>query len=160
MASLHQELRSIFDSQITAATQLLELLKKEHDAVADQNADDIEQLLNAKQAQIECLETLTTKQDRLLVEAGFNPSRSTTEKFLIQHDTGGSFELINLWHRLSDVVMQCRDQNQRNGRLVTLRRRKTEQALNILRGQSPDSQSYGPDGTAVSGTASRPLTTV
>ena len=53
---------------LTAATQLLELLKKEHDAVSDQNAADIDQLLNAKQSLIECLETLTMKHNGLLAD--------------------------------------------------------------------------------------------
>lgn len=152
---IRTELHHILMREAETAERLLQVLRAEHDAVANGDADKLETLLAEKQPLIQQLEQCWRRHSALLVDAGVALDR--IEQGLLQLSNGEALGAV--WIRLRDAIASCREQNQRNGRLVAFRRRKTEQALSILLGGASGNESYGPDGNATSSAAaSRPLT--
>jgi flagellar biosynthesis/type III secretory pathway chaperone len=51
--------------------------------------------------------------------------------------------LATRWRRLVAIIERCRDDNQRNGMIVSLQSRRVTQTLNVLRTGRPDELTYG-----------------
>lgn len=159
-STLMDELNRVLQSEVATAARLLAILQTEQQALADSDAEALEKLLGQKQPLLQLLDLATHEHKSLLTRAGLASDARDIEGFLTAVDRGGS-GVASTWQQLRNTVQQCRDQNQRNGRLAVFQRRKTEQALNILLGSAPNNESYGPDGTSTSSaSSSRPLTSV
>jgi flagella synthesis protein FlgN len=157
---LVDELKRVLQGEVTTAGRLLAILQTEQQALADSDAEVLEKILADKQPLIQQLDMATHEHKALLTRAGLVADARDIEGFLttLDHSRLG---VASTWKQLHDIVRQCRDQNQRNGRLAVFQRHKTEQALHILLGASPNNESYGPDGASTSSAASsRPLTSV
>ncbi len=160
-ATVIHELHRVLQSEVDAAARLLAILQTEQQALADSNAELLEQALADKQPLIQQMELATHRHESLLTQAGLSAGDRDIEGFLSAIDRRGGSRLVLSWQQLRDTVHQCREQNLRNGRLAVFQRRKTEQALNILLGSAPNNESYGPDGAStLSAASSRPLTSV
>jgi flagella synthesis protein FlgN len=58
---------------------------------------------------------------------------------------------------LRGLLERCAERNRLNGRIIELSRRRVQQALALLRGQSAGGELYGPAGTASASSGARPL---
>ncbi len=134
------ELNRVLAQEIQAAGHLLRLLEDEHAALRGDDPDRLLEAVAAKERCAQSLERLTRRHRALLAGRAADT---------VPEDALGE--------ELQRLAEACRRQNAANGRLVEARRRHAEQALAILRGQSPGTAGYDPRGRPLMPTASRDL---
>jgi flagella synthesis protein FlgN len=85
---------------------------------------------------------------------GFGDGRDAFERLLHACDPGG--DLSHRWQALRDVLLRCKDLNDRNGAVVTAKLRRVEALLVTLRGGDTGPRVYGAGGQP--GAAARSVT--
>lgn len=136
MTITSNDLFAHLDQQIDVMARVLASLNAEREALIGRDADALENALAEKN---ECLrraaELERERQCMPSIDAGI--------------DLGGR------WDELIDLTRQCRAQNLHNGALIRGQRRRVEDTLQWLRGDSDAARVYGPDGERRSGMQSR-----
>lgn len=69
-------------------------------------------------------------------------------------------ECLQCWQNIADLSQKCRSLNERNGASIDLLSRHTQRALQVLRGKSQLTSTYGPDGSTRSELFSHTLISV
>ncbi len=155
---LLEDLDDVLQQEAQAAHQLLAALRKEREALGSRDLDATGETAREKEELITLLESLAAQQNQLLARAGVDPGTRDLESAL---KSAGLGALLERWRALLDVLAQCRHQNLINGGVIEISRRFAQQVLDGLRGASPDSRLYGPDGDAKGESGSGgPLATV
>lgn len=130
-------------NQLSAETKLAKVMAKvlddERDALANSDSAQIDQTNQQKRASLADLEAHARKRLQLVTDMGYRKGIGTVRLFLSQKDP--SQALLQSWDSLHRQLQLCSDKNQINGRIINLSQRKTEMALNVLRGQLPQSNS-------------------
>lgn len=130
-------------NQVSAETQLAKVMAKvlddERNALANSDSMKIDQAGQEKRALLGDLEVHARKRLELVTQLGYRKESGTVRHFLSQKDP--SQTLLQSWDSLHRQLQLCQDKNQINGRIISLSQRKTEMALNVLRGQLPQSNS-------------------
>ena len=85
---------------------------------------------------------------------GFGDGRDAFERLLDACDPGG--DLSRRWQSSRDVLLRCKESNDRNGAVVTAKLRRVEALLVTLRGGEAGPRVYGAGGQP--GTAARSVT--
>lgn len=118
------------DPQITAAEDLLVILKREHKALLAGDLAGIEAIVPEKRAATARLEALA--------HATASPANPP---------------------RLRELAIACRKQNEINGGMVAIGLQHTQRLLSLLRGQSPEEDLYTRSGqtSMAPGSLHRPL---
>ncbi len=138
-----------------AASGLLELLQREHQALVDDALDDFITLSEEKRARIAELETFDRHRARLLGDAGLSDDEAGMTDFLSRCPSDSAAQH---WQAFLELLYRCQDQNEINGRMIHARRRQVEEALAILRGQLGTSElAYDPQGRPTTPAASKPI---
>ncbi len=127
------ELINQMSAETKLAKSMVALLDKERDALADSNSQLINQLAVEKRNMLAELENLAKKRLQLVAQMGYRKNAGSVQKFLAQQDP--SQALAKSWESLHEYLQICADKNLVNGRIISLSQRKTEVALNVLRGQ-------------------------
>ena len=132
-----QRLGAVLGEQIRCAQAMLETLAQENHALTagDQNA--LSAASDAKAKLVDALEQLEVERRELAQLDGTSNAAD--------------------WQRLRDLIAQCKEQNQRNGTLLTARAENVRVALKTLRGSEPDI--YGASGRTPSRVDARTLGT-
>lgn len=144
----HQHaISTLLQQEIVITSTLLKILQQEQEALLGNNALAIEQTLAHKQQPIADLEKISTQREVHLRNNDYPANHAGMQRYIHDHDPLGHLELDALWQQLSTLGMQCLQQNQINGSIITTKRLSTQVALNILRGSGPEnSASYTPAG--------------
>ncbi|MBU2477690.1 MAG: flagellar protein FlgN, partial [Gammaproteobacteria bacterium] len=96
------------------------------------------------------------RMQRLLQSAGFGTARTDVEACISWCDTNG--RLKKGWRLLLERIQLAQQKNRVNGATLEATRSHAQQALALLRGQSPESPLYNPTGnTGVNHLAGRSL---
>ena len=132
-----QRLSAVLGEQLRCAEAMLETLTSERQALAagDQNA--LAAATDAKAKLVDALEKLESERREL---AQPDDASSAAE-----------------WQPLRDLLARCKEQNQRNGTLLTARAESVRSALKTLRGSEPEL--YGASGRTPSRVDARTLGT-
>ena len=130
-------LNAVLGEQIRCAEAMLETLTRESAALADGDHDALELATAAKTNLVDTHETLESQRRQIAP----------------QDDASGGGE----WQRLKELIVRCKEQNQRNGTLLKARAENIRGALRALRGSEPEL--YGASGRTPSQTDARPLGT-
>lgn len=138
------------------ARQLLSCLQEEKSALGAE-AEAILALTTRKEGLLEALEHSHEQRAALLIAHDCTPDSAGMNALIAQHDVDD--KLARQWQAVLDVVAQCREHNQVNGRLVELNRQVVRQALSILHGQGPAgaTSGYGASGESLEQPLSRTL---
>lgn len=113
-----QRLSAVVGEQLRCAEAMLDALTRENQALADGDSGALGAATEAKAKLVDALEKLESERRELAP----------------QNDAPGVPE----WHRLREVIAQCKEQNQRNGLLLKARAENVRIALKTLRGSEPD----------------------
>lgn len=122
----------VTEEHLTRTRALLNILQREHAALLAGDLEQIEAIVQAKQAAIAQLEALTRE---------------------VAHAMSGGEQR----HQLEALAIECRRQNEINGGMVEASLRHTQRMLSILRGQNLENDLYSRAGNALPGNHARPL---
>ncbi len=126
--------------------QLMRTLETENTALADNNLDGIIQAANDKNRLFEFLEDLEKERHALLLAAGLDFDSNGIMAYLERDSSRTGNETAATWQQIETLTHQCRKQNQINGIILEKNRRRTEKALAILKGQTPQATTYTASG--------------
>ena len=145
-------IRHLLNSQLAAATALRDVLAREYDILRQPTPDGLDTLLPEKQAALNAL----ANADQDLREAlGDQADTADIEQAMTRLDASGA--LVRSWRQLAEVLRECETRNQTNGSLVELSRQHVELALNVLRGETPATSTYGSNGQTQRAARSRSI---
>jgi len=135
MDTVRRDVGAILVEQIRCADAMRAALTREHAALVGGSPDELEAASTAKAQLVEALEVLEARRRECSAESHSDPK----------------------WQQLRDLIVECKEQNLRNGALLKARADNVRGALNALRGAGPDL--YSPRGRTPAQTVPRPLGT-
>lgn len=129
---------------------LQETLQAEYQALSDNDRQGIELAARDKSRLTALLDDLEQERVTLLREAGLDLDRSGVMAYLERHQNSSSDPVTRLWQEIEQLSRDCEQQNRINGIIIEHNRKRTETALNILHGQSGNTELYSSSGNTVS----------
>jgi flagella synthesis protein FlgN len=139
----------VLTKQVTAqsnfAQQLLENMASEHVALLAADADSLDIVIDEKQALLKQLEAGLAAITQSISKHGFAADFSGFDALLQQLPE--NTPLHRQWERLQELADECKQQNEVNGSIVSLKQRHIRQALDILKGAPPSKNTYDKQGT-------------
>lgn len=145
------------------ALQLHQELNRETVALKENlQAELISAIAANKKQLVMQLEQFSTHITQVLADAELpNNQESITEYFRLAKIAGMSTDQsIGNWTQLMLVCSECRDINEQNGTIIDLLSRHTRRALDILKGKTETTNTYGANGAIQSGQYSHHLISV
>lgn len=139
------ELHELLHAEYECAEQLNALLSAEADALITRDVDTLERLVTGKQNLVQEFGRLENRMQQLLQSAGFGAQRADIEACFNWCDDKG--RLMKGWKLLLDRIQCAQHLNRINGATLESTRSHAQQALAVLRGQSPESPLYNPSGS-------------
>ena len=125
-------LLSLINGDIEAASNLLQLIDDEYQALQARDLDQLQKLLDSKLPLLHQLEQNGRIRTQALQQAGV----SADSKGLAQiAQATGNTALTARAEELAALLERCQEANQRNGRIIRSGQASTERTLDILRGQ-------------------------
>lgn len=150
------ELNELLRAEYDCAGRLAALLADEAAALNGRDIDAVEALVESKQVLMQEFEALEARRHALLGRAGFGGPQPDIDGCLAWCD--GSGRLARGWRALLERIRDCQHRNRCNGAILESSRRHAQQALALLRGQSPQPGLYTPHGeSTAAGTLGRSL---
>lgn len=150
-----EELNELLRAEYDCAGRLGTLLGIEAEALHGRDIDAIEDIAGRKQALMQSFETLEARRQTLLECAGFGGTQPDVDGCIAWCDSSG--QLARGWRLLLERIRRCQHQNRCNGAILESSRRHAQQALGLLRGQTPQPDLYTPTGSTVTDTLGRSL---
>ncbi len=152
-------LDDVLDRQIDVARKLAALLESERSALTGQSPDAVAEIAACKVQLLEAFERL--EQERIAAEpAAASPTASqasreaSREASRLANDTSITRAASHRWKSLMSLMAACRQANETNGLIVSLRQGQIRQLMDIVRGVP--ALTYGPTGQTFA-SALRPL---
>ena len=142
---------NLLNGGLQMALRLLDLLINESDTLRERKDPNLLMTIAAnKQDVVMQLETFTRQLGQVLATEKLNPSHAGIFDYLDRARTAGfeTEKARDAWVNITAVSKKCRTLNEQNGASMELLIRNTQRALQILRGKSQLTSTYGPDGAA------------
>lgn len=134
----------LLEQELAVSKQLKKLLIAEQKAITDRDIPAFEEIIDKKRIVLERLAPYEQARIFLLESDGIEHGPESMDGFIKKCGDDGS--LSELWKRLSVIATDCRDHNRQNHQLVELFSAHTRKALCVLRGETMETNVYGPDG--------------
>ncbi len=125
-------LLQLIEEDIAPATQLLELLRVESNALFGRDMHLLENILAKKQSLVVQLEQRGRKRSEVLVSMGFSPDREGLKKLAESVPQGA--HLLQRSDLLSSLLVDCQNVNDLNGRSISHQQNTTATQIRILMG--------------------------
>jgi flagella synthesis protein FlgN len=145
----------LFNQDIGTASQLLELIDAEFQALTDRDLPLLETILANKQPLLAVLSQHGGERNKLLTSLKLSPDQAGLNAIAEQSSVGG--ELLERGAELSALLERCQAANIRNGRLIRVNQASVGGMLGILRGNSDTPGLYDSRGGAARIGQQRPL---
>ena len=150
---LWHQLAQSFKQDIPTTQTLLELLKKEKEALETRDYETFKQGIQRKAELLNQLETNASQRQQHLTEAGI----ADQDKALALLDQQAPM-VASSWRNLASLWQQCQELNEVNDRIAKRTKLVVGQLLDILRGQNGHSHLYDAKGDAKTGNSGREIT--
>jgi flagella synthesis protein FlgN len=137
--------QSIFQSELAALQQFVELLKREQSALIDIDVDQLIALSTEKSRQAEQLAKLGHQRAASLHDLGVENSRHSIEQWLATQPEA----TVKAWQSLLSTAGMAQQLNQTNGKLIESQLQHNQQALATLLNAVNQSAVYGADGQTI-----------
>lgn len=148
---------TLLKDEITALTELLELLNKEYVYLQTHDTPKLEQLVGLKEHCTTRLQRLVDRRVDYILQRGFGVDAAGIEGFIDDVLEDGCDQARIMWERLRKITAQAKQQNEINGAVIAGSRSHVEAALAILRGGAPQACLYNQDAQPDRGERSRVL---
>ncbi|CAM3541571.1 Flagellar biosynthesis protein FlgN [Bordetella sputigena] len=154
-------------TQMNATEKLLECLREEDAVVAEfaellgsetvalterQSFNALNEITVSKNGIAARLHELSERRDALLAELGFGPGHEGTTEAAARHP-----EIADTWRQLLDRCTAAAGINDRNGALIDMHLRYTEEALDALQSLTKRSSLYDPNGRSRQGNTGKTI---
>ena len=149
-----QRILEILLSDISTATQLLDILEQEFVALSDRKLDTLQELLAKKQPALRQLEQHGSERSQHLQKNNFSANQAGLNQLAGQSAIGA--QLLDSSAELNHLLEQCQEANLRNGRLIRSNQISINSMLNIVRGADAPNL-YDKTGSASSSLKQRPF---
>ncbi len=140
-----QALTKQVTKQSDFAQRLLDNLASEHNALLAADADSLDKVVGEKQALLKQLEAGLANITQSISKHGFAADFSGFDALLQQLPE--NTPLHRQWEQLQELAGKCKQQNELNGGIVSLKQQHIRQALDILKGAPPSKNTYDKQGT-------------
>ena len=136
----NSNVRSLIEGDINACTALLNLLEQEREALKERSQERLEEILQAKADHLCHLENSAKIRSEWaeLYNAGGQSLEEKWHAIIAQQ----SSDIATLWHRLKDLLQNCRRENEVNGKILARNQKTFSRIISILRGQSTSTNLY------------------
>jgi flagella synthesis protein FlgN len=131
------KLLELFTDDISTATQLLELIDSEFQALGDRDLHLLQDILNKKIPLLALLDQHGKERSQLLISLNCTPDRAGLH-VLAQGLSQGQ-HLVEQGDELNSLLERCQAANLRNGRLIRSSQASTRSMIGILRGNDTPS---------------------
>jgi len=148
-----QTLVLALDSELSTLVQLLDMLDIEHDALLGNDPERLEQAVVAKQNAIKAHLTSRSYRESLGLRDSLR-EQLETHPTLVNGLRDRALELVT---ELSDLALQSKNMNARNGKLIAGLKERTNTSLKVLRPEAASIALYGDSGSAENTMGSRLL---
>ena len=148
-----QKLVSALDSEFSTLAQVLDMLDIEHEALIGNDPERLEQAVVAKQKAITAHLQSRSHRESLGL-------RDSLREQLETHTTlvnGLRDKALALVTELSELALQSKNMNARNGKLIAGLKERTNTSLKVLRPEAASITLYGDSGSAENTMGSRLL---
>ncbi len=142
-----QNLSAILEQEQLYLEQVIQLLETENTAIAERKIEQIDSLLDKKLMLLSKLEQQDKqRQNYFEQQTGIAYNHFDFSHYISQHP---SQRIQNSWLAVKTKLPECQELNELNGRMIAIRKKNTEQILQILSGQpANNSQTYSHLGQA------------
>jgi len=139
-------LQSLLEQEGTVMGQFIQLLQTEQLALKDGKTDELEALDAQKAALVAKLNEQGELRNQFLRGAKLAPDREGVEAWIQANPK--DFAVRQQWGRLKSAVVEARELNLLNGKLIAMRLQHNQQLLGALLSSSgtPQTNLYGPNG--------------
>lgn len=139
-------LKALLEGETALMARFIALLEREQTALKVGDTEVLEGLGAEKVALVGELNQVGEARNRLLSAAGLGQDRVGVEAWMARNPK--DFAVQQLWSRLKSSVVEAKELNLLNGKLIALRLQHNQQALGALLSSStsPQNNLYGPDG--------------
>jgi len=156
---IYHSIERLFRSQLTATTELSQLLKDENSALIDRDYELSQQIIKFKQLKTAEIESLSHHQAALLASTGLPNTAESLNKIINSAVGTTKTTLIKLRSQLENSIQVCKDQNIINGQIIAVNQHSIKTALAILRGQFNSAELiYGSGGQTITDNSGNPIT--
>lgn len=125
-------LLQLINEDIGSATQLLELLDAEFQALSERDLPRLERILADKQPLLALLAQHGNQRSQVLAGLQLSADRAGLQALAARSTQGEA--LLSRGDELSELLQSCQSANQRNGRLIRANQATLGSVLGILRG--------------------------
>ena len=140
---------------IGSARKLLELTDTEYQALAERNLAGLEQLLTQKQALLALLTQHGAMRSQTLAKAQLSADRNGLIAFASVSSIGE--DIVAQASQLDEILGACRNENERNGKLIRANQSAVGSMLKVLQGTSQTPDLYDRRGSTARSAYQRPL---
>jgi flagellar biosynthesis/type III secretory pathway chaperone len=140
----YKKIGSLINLQVRTARELHAAMKKQHNALRENDISLINQAIELLQSLSQQLETLDRKRAYLIQSLGFNNTPEGMDDCFQWCDHSG--QLKKMWKNLLTISKNCQQQNLSNAATTQLKYRHAGRAMNILQGSRRNSETYNTKG--------------
>ena len=149
-----QRILELLLTDISTATQLLEILEQEFIALSERKLETLQVLLAKKQPALRQLEQHSSERSQHLKQNNLPTNKEGLIKLAENSSVGA--QLLESSTQLNSLIEQCQEANLRNGRLIRSNQISINSMLNIVRGADAPNL-YDKTGSASSSVNQRPF---
>lgn len=143
---LPQEISAILERETSGLRELGGLLQAERRALAENDAERIQNIAGEKRLVAEKLDQLAGSRRQYLADMGFEGS-AAIDNLVAHYDNNNTPNTLSRdWRVLKQELQTCREANRVNGAIVAGAERSIHTMLALLRGRQPGQELYGKHG--------------
>jgi flagellar biosynthesis/type III secretory pathway chaperone len=141
-----EHLGEVLGEEAGLLAELQGLLQREYEVLGTKDAVALEKAILARQERVGALARLEEHRRSFCSLHGYSPDYAGLEKLLVWCDPNGT--LVSRLRQCAKLAADCRDLNERNGKVVTTKLRRVEGLLEALTGRpSATADTYSSNGT-------------
>ncbi|MBB3168455.1 flagella synthesis protein FlgN [Simiduia aestuariiviva] len=137
------QIAKIIDQECRAASNLLQLLKRESVALSQRNIDELANIIEQKSQELVTLDQAGKQRHALLTQQKL-PADDKHWRLLLSRCRDE--KLLQLWQSLEQNIKRCKMENETNGKLLARSQRVLDRLTAVLKGQSADTSLYNQKG--------------
>lgn len=142
MTAIYADLLDVMRRELVACDELLKVLQEENRILGQRKAEGLEEVVSNKKDQLSRIEELAAQQNQTIQSLGHTPDKEGIKQLLAAAPQNMAGELDQTWQKLQSLLIEMRDLNLANGKLLEGNRRQAERVLDIILGKSDKVTTY------------------
>ncbi len=140
-----EHLAQVLAEEAGLLAELQGLLEREYEVLGSKDVAAVEKAVLARQERVGALTRLEEQRRSFCSMHGYSPDYAGLEKLLVWCDPRGT--LVSHLRECAQRAAECRDLNERTGKLVATKLKRVEGLLGALTGRPATADTYSSNGT-------------